>query len=74
MKGFRYRDRLLPNGGIENELRDPLIKPLSLDATERADLVEFMRSLTGDNITQLVEEAEQVPVGDTRAALSVQHH
>jgi cytochrome c peroxidase len=34
-------------GGIANENRDPGIRPLHLSAQDKADLVEFLQSLTG---------------------------
>jgi len=35
-------------GGRGDPLTDPLIRPLSLTDEEKADLLEFMRSLTDD--------------------------
>jgi len=34
------------------------LKPLNLTETEQADLVAFLNSLTGDNVAELVEEAQ----------------
>lgn len=51
-------------GGIANETLDPLIKPLKLSANEMDDLTEFLKSLTGDNIDELVADAFAAPVGD----------
>ncbi len=51
-------------GGIANENLDPLIKPLGLSAQEMNDLVEFLKSLTGDNVSQLVSDAFAAPVGE----------
>jgi cytochrome c peroxidase len=53
-------------GGVPNENLDPRIKPLQLDPQERADLVEFLRSLTGANVPDLVADAFAAPVGDPR--------
>ena len=36
------------NGGTNNHHLDKLIQPLGLTAREKADLVAFMRALTGD--------------------------
>jgi cytochrome c peroxidase len=36
-------------GGNSNEHLDPQMKPLKLTRQERTDLVEFLRSLTGDD-------------------------
>jgi cytochrome c peroxidase len=53
-------------GGIANETLDPLIAPLDLNAQEVSDLVAFLESLTGDNATLLVRDAQAAPVGDPR--------
>lgn len=53
-------------GGIANELLDPLLKPVSLNPQERADLIAFLHSLTGDNVDTLISDAFAAPVGNTR--------
>lgn len=55
-------------GGIDNELLDPLIKPLNLSASERADLVAFLKSLTGDTIDAIIADAFAAPVGNATDA------
>ena len=52
-------------GGIDNPQKDPLLKPLGLSATEKQALVAFLRSLTGDNVQQLVTEARAAQPADT---------
>jgi cytochrome c peroxidase len=52
------------NGGIANELRDPLIAPLGLSDSEMEDLVSLLRALTGDNVDALVTDAFAAPIGD----------
>ena len=56
--------RFYNQGGISNELLDPLIKPLGLSAGEISDLVEFLRALTGDNVDELLADAFAAPVGN----------
>ncbi len=51
-------------GGIPNELLNPLIRPLHLTDSEVEDLVAFLNSLTGGNVTTLVADAFAAPVGD----------
>ncbi|SJM93071.1 cytochrome c peroxidase [Crenothrix polyspora] len=51
-------------GGIANENRDPLIKPLHLSDEESKDLAYFLTQLTGDNVQELIDEARTAPVGD----------
>ncbi|MEJ2621868.1 MAG: cytochrome c peroxidase [Candidatus Thiodiazotropha sp.] len=51
-------------GGVENELLDPRIRPLDLNNDEVAYLVDFMLSLTGGNVDELVSDAFASPVGD----------
>ncbi|MCG7906030.1 MAG: SCO family protein [Candidatus Thiodiazotropha taylori] len=51
-------------GGVPNELLDPLIRPLGLSSQEKSDLVDFMQSLTGSNVDTLVADAFDAPVGD----------
>lgn len=50
-------------GGEPNPGLDPRIRPLGLSASEKADLLAFLRSLTGDNEV-LVRDAFAAPVGD----------
>lgn len=52
-------------GGIDNELRDPLLRPLNLSGEEARQLVSFLRALTGDNVDALVADAFAAPVGNT---------
>ena len=52
------------NGGIPNPNLDPLIQPLGLSDAEIDQLVAFMQSLTGSNVSELVEDAFAAPVGD----------
>ncbi|MFA7096198.1 MAG: cytochrome c peroxidase [Gammaproteobacteria bacterium] len=51
-------------GGHAHEQLDPLIRPLHLTREEMADLVAFLKSLTGDNVATLVADAFAAPVGD----------
>ncbi len=51
-------------GGVSNEVLDPLIKPLVLSKGERGDLVEFLQSLTGSNVEQLLADADAAPIGN----------
>jgi len=51
-------------GGVPNEVLDPLVRPLGLSAAERADLVAFLRSLTGANVDILIADAFTAPIGE----------
>lgn len=53
-------------GGVPNEGLSPLIKPLNLDQQEKQDLVQFLQSLTGNNVDALVADAFAAPIGDIR--------
>ena len=50
-------------GGGPNPLQDDRIQPLGLDEQERADLVAFLRSLTGE-FRDLVLDGFAAPIGD----------
>jgi cytochrome c peroxidase len=50
-------------GGVENEAKSPLVKPLGLSRDEKRALVAFLRSLTGDDIERHQREARAAPVG-----------
>lgn len=50
-------------GGVPNPLLDPRIRPLGLSEGEKADLLAFLKSLTGD-YRPLVLDAFAAPVGD----------
>jgi cytochrome c peroxidase len=49
---------------VPNPLIDPLIRPLGLSDQEKDDLVTFLGSLTGSNVSRLVADAVAAPVGD----------
>ena len=53
-------------GGIKNPLLDPLVRPLNLSKAEKSALVTFLESLTGSNVDQLILDAFDTPIGDTR--------
>jgi cytochrome c peroxidase len=53
-------------GGVANEGLDPKISPLNLTRTERRALVEFLESLTGNNVESLARDAFSQPIGDRR--------
>jgi len=52
------------NGGVKNELLDPFIQTLNLSNTEIDNLVKFLHTLTGDNITEITGDAFTVPIGN----------
>ena len=58
--------RFYNQGGIDNELLDPLIKPLNLTEQQINDLVSFLNSLTGDNIDEIIADAFAAPVGNIK--------
>jgi cytochrome c peroxidase len=70
--------RFYDDGGVENPLLDPLVRPLGLDEAERSQLVAFLRALTGSNVDGIVADAFTVPVGNTgssvRQAADIEHH
>jgi cytochrome c peroxidase len=51
-------------GGFPHENLDPLMKPLHLTDEEIDALVAFLKSLTGDNIQELVQDARSVRIGN----------
>lgn len=53
------------NGGVANELLDPLLQPLKLSAGEVDQLLAFLDVLTGDNVDELISDAFAAPVGNT---------
>jgi cytochrome c peroxidase len=54
-------------GGVPNPLLDPLVRPLNLSEQDKADLVAFLRALTGSNIEALVADAFAAPIEDIKA-------
>ncbi|MEE9562628.1 MAG: cytochrome c peroxidase [Thermoanaerobaculia bacterium] len=50
-------------GGFPHEGTDPRLQPLGLSEQEKADLVEFLESLTGDNVAELIRDARSEQVG-----------
>ncbi|MCP5371759.1 MAG: methylamine utilization protein MauG [Hyphomicrobiales bacterium] len=57
-------------GGIPNPNLDPVLQPLHLTAAEKADLVAFLRSLTGGNMAELIADARSGGVGNLTAGTS----
>jgi len=53
-------------GGAPHDGVDPRIKPLGLTPAEAEALIAFLRSLTGDNIEQLIAEARSSAPDDRR--------
>jgi cytochrome c peroxidase len=51
-------------GGIQNEVLSPLMFPLNLSEREVDYLVEFLKTLTGSNIDELILDARAAPIGD----------
>ncbi|MFT7234481.1 MAG: cytochrome c peroxidase [Methylophagaceae bacterium] len=48
-----------------NVTQSPIIEPLGLTEQESNDLVAFMKTLTGDNVEEIISDAFATPVGDT---------
>ena len=48
-----------------NVTQSPIIKPLGLTDEESSDLIAFLKTLTGDNIEEVISDAFATPVGDT---------
>jgi len=51
-------------GGVKNEVLSPMIFPLNLTEQEVGYLVEFLKTLTGSNIDELILDARDVPIGE----------
>ncbi len=51
-------------GGVAHAGQDPRIRPLGLSGAERAALLTFLVSLTGENVARLAADARSVPIGD----------
>jgi cytochrome c peroxidase len=54
-------------GGVANLLLDKRIRPLGLTDQQKQDLVNFLQSLNGNNVEQLVSDAFAAPIGDVVA-------
>jgi cytochrome c peroxidase len=51
-------------GGVPHEGLDPRIRPLQLSPADKVALVDFLGTLTGDNIEHLAIDARSAPIGD----------
>ena len=49
---------------MKNENLSPLMFQLNLSETEVNQVVEFLKTLTGSNINQLILDAKAAPIGD----------
>ena len=50
--------------GGDHPQADERIQPLGLSEQQKADLVAFLRSLTGSNVEKLAADARSAPIGD----------
>ncbi len=57
--GFPKNENNFPN-----VTQSPIIKPLGLTKSESDDLVAFLKTLTGDNVAEVISDAFATPVGD----------
>jgi cytochrome c peroxidase len=53
-------------GGRPHDGLDPRVRRLGLSAEEKAALVRFLESLSGENVQMLVADAISAPIGDPR--------
>ncbi|MEM7542852.1 MAG: cytochrome c peroxidase [Pseudomonadota bacterium] len=51
-------------GGVPNELLDPLIEPLNLSAQEQQAITAFLRTLTSEHLGEIVQTAQDQPIGN----------
>ena len=56
--------RFYNRGGVSQPGLDPLIRPLGLNDSEIASVVEFLHSLTASNLAALEADARTVAVGN----------
>ncbi len=63
LKSLRDVLAFYDRGGVDNEVLDPLIRPLGLSESEIDDLLAFLHSLTGSNVGELVADAHAAPIG-----------
>lgn len=54
-------------GGGHDPSQDPRIRPLQLSPAEQQALIQFLESLTGDNVDALAADARTAPIGDRQA-------
>jgi len=66
ISGLKAVIKFYNQGGVANENLDSLIKPLHLSETEIDDLVEFLKSLSGSNVKELIVDAFAAPIGDIK--------
>jgi cytochrome c peroxidase len=53
-------------GGVPHEGQDPRIRPLGLNEGYRADLVAFLKSLTGSNVAVLARDGRSQAIGNSQ--------
>lgn len=51
-------------GGVPHEGLDPLIRVTPMTPEDRADLIAFLNSLTGDDVAALASDARSIAIGD----------
>ena len=54
------------SGGVPHEGQDPRIRRLGLDDKQKANLVAFLRSLTGSNVVVLARDGRSQAIGNAQ--------
>ena len=52
------------SGKMKNENLSPLMFPLNLSESEVDNIVEFLKTLTGSNVNELILDAKAAPIGE----------
>ena len=61
---FYNKGGIKTSGKMKNDNISPLMFPLSLSENEVENIVEFLKTLTGSNVNELILDAKAAPIGE----------
>jgi cytochrome c peroxidase len=61
---FYNKGGIKTSGKMKNDNISPLMFPLSLSENEVDNIVEFLKTLTGSNVNELILDAKAAPIGE----------
>ena len=61
---FYNKGGIKESGKMKNEMLSPLMFPLNLSENEMNNIVDFLKTLTGSNVNELILDAKAAPIGE----------
>ena len=61
---FYNKGGIKESGKMKNDMLSPLMFPLNLSENEMNNIVDFLKTLTGSNVNELILDAKAAPIGE----------